>query len=112
MNRSVDIKKVRFYLWVGLGYFFLGVFSIMGKYPDRFVSVVFNNVWGVLYLIVANFALFEYAVPFILKKRKSIVNNILLGILLLWAYLILYSYGSYVWRQIGIFLQVYTSLKQ
>ena len=112
MKRSIDIKKVRFYLWVGLGYFFLGVFSIVGKYPDRFFSVLFNNVWGVLYLIVANFTLFEYAVPFVLKRRKSIINNILLGILIFWAYLILYSYGSYVWRQTGILLHIYASLKQ
>ncbi len=110
MIRSIDIRKARFYLWLGLGYFVLGIISNAGKYPGKFFSVVFNNVWGVMYLIVVNFILFEYSVPFVLRKRKSIISNILLGLLLLWIYVMLYSYGSYVWRQIGIQLHIYTVL--
>ena len=111
MKRSIDIKLVKFYLWVGLGYFFLGLFSIWHTYPDRFFRVVFNNLWGVVYVIVLNFILFEYTIPFVLRKRKFIIYNILLGILLLLVHLMFYSYGSYAWRLLGIQLHVYTALK-
>ncbi|MEP6595091.1 MAG: histidine kinase [Ginsengibacter sp.] len=111
MKKAFDIKLAKFYLWVGLGYFFLGLFTALAGYPGRFFSVVFNNVWGVVYVIPINFILFEYTIPFVLRKRKVIIYNILLGILLLWVHLILYSYGSYAWRLLGIQLHVYTALK-
>jgi two-component system, LytTR family, sensor kinase len=111
MKRSFDIKLVKFYLWVGVGYFFLGLFSILGSYPGRLFPVVFNNIWGVVYVIPLNFILFEYTIPFVLRKRKTIIYNILTGILLLWIHLMFYSYGSYAWRLLGIQLHVYTALK-
>lgn len=112
MNRSIDSKKAKFFLYLGLGYLFLGVVSTVGKYPDKLFFVVFNNAWSVIYLIVVNFILFEYSVPFVLKKRHFVIYNILLGILLLFVYMMLYSYGSYVWRQIGIQLHIYTALRE
>lgn len=111
MKKSFDIKLAKFYLWVGVGYFFLGMFSILGSYPARFFSVVFNNAWGVVYLIPLNFILFEYSIPFVLKKRKAIIYNILIGFFFLWFHLMLYSYGSYAWRLLGIQLHIYTALK-
>ncbi|MCW3093571.1 MAG: histidine kinase [Ferruginibacter sp.] len=111
MKRSFDIKLVRFYLWMGLGYFFIGLFNTLGIYPDRFFPVVFNNLWGVIYLTAINFILFEYTVPFVLKKKKFIFYNILTGVLVLFVFMMLYSYGAYTWKQLGIRLHVYTALK-
>jgi LytS/YehU family sensor histidine kinase len=111
MKRSIDIKLVKFYLWVGVGYFFLGLFSTLGTYPGKFFPLVFNNLWGVVYVIALNFILFEYSVPFVLRKRKTIIYNILLAVLLLWVYLMLYSFGSYTWRLLGIQVHVYTPLR-
>ena len=111
MKRLFDIKLVKFYVWVGIGYFFLALFSTLGTYPGRFFSVVFNNVWAVIYVIAVNFMLFEYTIPFVLRKRKAIIYNILPGILISFVYLMLYSYGSYAWRLLGIQLHVYTELK-
>lgn len=111
MKKSIDIKLVKFYLWVGLGYLFLGLHATAGKYPGKFFPLVFNNLWGVVYVTVLNFVLFEYTVPFVLRKRKTIIYNILLGLLLLLVYLMLYSFGSYVWRQLGMLLHVYTELQ-
>jgi two-component system, LytTR family, sensor kinase len=110
MKRSIDIKLVKFYLWVALGYFFLGLFSTVGKYPGKFFPLVFNHVWGVVYVTALNFILFEYTIPFVLRKRKTVIYNILLGILLLWVHLMLYSYGAYSWKLLGILLHVYTQL--
>ncbi len=111
MKKRINRKLVIFYVWVGVGYFFLGLFSSLGSHPGRFFSVAGNNVWGVVYVITLNFILFEYTIPFVLKKRKALIYNILLGILLLWVYMILYSYGSYSWRSLGIQLHVYQTLK-
>jgi two-component system LytT family sensor kinase len=111
MKKAIDIKLVKFYLWVALGYFFLGLLSTVGKYPGKFFPLVFNHLWGVIYVTAVNFILFQYTIPFVLRKRKTIIYNILLGILLLWLYLMLYSYGSYAWRLLGIVLGVYTQLR-
>jgi LytS/YehU family sensor histidine kinase len=111
MKISIDKKQLKFYLWVGLGYFFLGICSTIGSHPDKFFQVVVNNLWGVIYVIVLNFILFEFTIPFTLRKRKTVVYNILLAILLLWVHLMFYSYGSYVWRLLGIQLHIYTTLK-
>jgi two-component system, LytTR family, sensor kinase len=112
MNRLIENKKLKLYLWLGLGYFFLGVVSTAAKYPGAFFPVLVNNVWSVIYLIAVNYILFEYTVPFILKKRDSIVYNIFLGVALLFVHMMLYSYGAYVWRQIGILLHIYTALRE
>ena len=111
MKISINRKQFIFYLWLGLGYFLLGLLSTAGSYPGRFSYVVLNNLWAVTYLIVLNFLLFEYTVPFVLKKRSNIILNIVTGILLLFLYLMLYSYGSYEWRQLGTTTHAYTPLR-
>ncbi|HMG69346.1 MAG TPA: histidine kinase [Chitinophagaceae bacterium] len=111
MKRSLDRKRVKFYLWVGLGYFFLGVVTIAGKYPGQFLSVIFNNIWALAFVIPVNFLLFEFSVPFVLRKRRTVFYNIFLAILLLWLYLMAYSIGAYAWKLFGIALHVYTRLK-
>ena len=111
MKRSFNRKLVRFYLWLGLGYFFLGLVNTMHSYPGKIFPLVINNLWAVVYVMGLNYLLFEYTIPFVLRRRKSIFYNILLGILFLWGYLILYSYGSFQWRLLGIQLHVYTALK-
>ena len=112
MKELQDRKKVRFYLWLGLAYLFLGFISTIAKYSGRFFAVVFNNAWSVVYLVAINFILFEYAVPFVLKKRKYVIQNILLGILIVFGFMMLYSYGAYLWRMIGIGLHIYSPLRE
>jgi hypothetical protein len=40
----------------------------------------------------------------------SIPGGLLLGFLLLWLYMMLYSYGAHAWRLLGIQLHIYTPL--
>jgi sensor histidine kinase YesM len=108
----LDNKVARFYLWTALGYFFLGLFSTLHVYTSQLIPVIFNNLWGCIYLIVVNFILFEYAVPFVLRKRSVIFFNILLGIVCLWIFMMLYSYVSYCWRTLGIAIGIYTPLRE
>jgi sensor histidine kinase YesM len=112
MKKSFDIKLLKFYLWVGLVFLSLATLHTAGTYPNEIGSVVLNNIWSVAYLIVINFILFEYTVPFVLRKRRAIVYNVLVGIFLLWVYMMLYSFGSYAWRQFGIWVGIYTALKE
>ena len=107
---SIDKKKLVFYLWVGLAYLLLWLLFNVHKYPGNFSPLLFNNIWRIVYVIVVNFIFFEYTVGFVLRKRKYIIYNILLAIVCLWLYMMLWSFGSYVWRGIGIGLHIYTPL--
>jgi sensor histidine kinase YesM len=111
MKLAVDKKRIILFLWIGVGYFFVGLLNTLHKYPEAVSASVFNNLWGIIYVTAVNFLLFEYSVPFVLRKRKAIIYNILLGMLFLWLYMMLYSCGSYVWRLFGIQLHVYTPLR-
>jgi len=104
MKLLFDKKRVILYLW-------MGILNTLGKHPDRVVESVINNFWAIIYLIVITYVFFEYAVPFVLRKRKLIISNILLAILILWVFMMLYSYGAYVWRLLGIQVHVYTALR-
>jgi two-component system, LytTR family, sensor kinase len=111
MSKFIDKEKARLYLWMAVGYFFIGLLNTVAKYPNTILADVFNNIWGGIYLIVVNFILFEYTVPFILRKRSTIILNILLAIPLLFVHMMLYSYASYAWRLLGTVLHIYTWLR-
>ena len=107
---SIDRKKLILHLWLGLAYFLLKLLFNTHQFPGNFFPLVANNLWRIAYIIVVNFLFFEYTVPFVLRKRKYILYNILLGILCLWLYIMLWSFGAYGWRAIGIALNIYTPL--
>jgi len=107
---TVDIKRSKFYLWVGLAYVFLWVISNTSAYPGNFFPLVVNNVWRATYVIAVNFIFFEHSIPYITRKRKYILYNVLLAIGCLWFYIMLWSFGLYAWRLIGIGLNIYTPL--
>ena len=107
---SIDRKKLILHLWLGLAYFLLKLLFNTHQFPGNFFPLVANNLWRIAYIIVVNFLFFEYTVPFVLRKRKYILYNILLGILCLWLYIMLWSFGAYGWRAIGIALNIYAPL--
>lgn len=110
MKRSFDIKLVKFYLWVGLVYIFFWVLGDTHKYPGSFFFALLNNLWRFPCLIILNYTFLEYAIPFVFRKRRIIIFNILLAIPALWIYMILWSYGMYGWRNLGLALHIYTPL--
>jgi len=111
MKKRLDIKLIRFYLWISLAYYIIGVFSNLHVYTDKVAASLLNNVWAIIYLLPVNFIFLEYITPFVLRKRRFIISNILWGIVLLFIFMMMWSYGSYVWRLFGIQLNVYTPLK-
>lgn len=105
MRISVDKKKLTFYLWVGLAYFILWLFDDIDEEKATFILRFFNNLWRVVYIIVLNYILFEFILPRVSLKK------IFSSIFLLFAQLMLYSFGLYAWRAFGILLHVYTPFR-
>jgi len=110
MKKSNNITGFKFYLWVGLAFLLLWLLSDLVKNPETFFERAVNNIWRVSYVIVLNFILFEYSLPFIRRKRKTILYNILVAFPIIFFHLMLYSWGMYAWRLFGIALHIYTGL--
>jgi sensor histidine kinase YesM len=111
MEKVIDIKRFKFYLWVGVAWLLLQLLIGLISYPGRFLAWSLNEIWWTTYILVLNFILFGYTLPFIRRKRKNIFYNILIALATLWVHLMLYSFGLYAWRLIGIRLHIYTALK-
>ena len=103
-------EKLRPYIWAVPVFFIITFGHSLSNYTGNFIALLFNNLWNIIYVIVLNFILFEYSVPFVFRKRKILIYNILIGILLLFLYMMLYSYGAHAWRLLGIQLHIYTPL--
>ena len=102
MKKLIDIKRFKFYLWVGLAFLLLGLLHDL--HQETFLERALNNIWGVSYVIVLNYFFFEYTLPKLSWKR------IFISLLLILAQIFLYSWVSYVWRYIGMKLHIYTAL--
>lgn len=111
MKRKIDIKGVRFYALGGIAFLSLWLIIDLSTFPDTFMPRVFNNIWLAGYIVVVNFIFFEYTLPFIRRKRPTVLINIIFLVFALCILLLLYSFGLYLWRFIGIRLHVYTVLK-
>ncbi|HEV7332517.1 MAG TPA: histidine kinase [Flavisolibacter sp.] len=107
MRLPIDKKRVRLYLSIGTAYLALWLLIDMLSNPDTFFKRAVNNTWLISYLVVLNFILYEYALPFIRLTWK----RLLLGIFLIWALLMLYSFGFYAWRWVGIQSGIYFALR-
>src|SRR6185312_9002407 len=106
---KLNKQLVKFYLWVALGYAALWLLSNHSA-PGTFWQKLGNGVWRVVYVMVVNFIFLEYAGPFLLRKRRFLFYNIVLGVAIVWLFCILWAYGLYEWRLFGITLHAYTEL--
>jgi len=110
MKKLFAIKRFVFYLWVVLPYLFLWVSHDVHTYKVTLLAAMLNNVWRAMYIVVVNFVFFEYVLSFVIRRRRYIVYNISLGIVLLFVFMIIWSYGLYNWRSLGVALNIYTPL--
>jgi two-component system, LytTR family, sensor kinase len=108
MKKHIDIKLIRFYLWTGFGFLLLYSFAEFFEYRDTIIYRIINSVFLISYLTFLNYLLFEVALPFF----KPTWNRFFLGLLLILALIILYSFGLYGWRQLWIQLHIYTSFQK
>jgi two-component system, LytTR family, sensor kinase len=106
MKISIDKKRIRLYVRLAFAYLLLWLFIDFIANPGTFFKRAWNHIWLVSYVTVLNFILFEYTFPFIKLSWK----RVLAGLFLLWVHLMLYSFGLYAWRNLGIALHLYFPL--
>lgn len=104
MKKVLDIKRFSFYLWTGLVFLCIWLINDRVKYPDTFFERVVNNTWRVCWVIILNYFLFEFTLYKLSWKKFP------LTLLLLFVHMMLYSWGLWGWRSVGIALHIYTSL--
>jgi len=99
-----DLRRFKFYAWVGLAYLLLWLMSESANHPDTFDARCLNNIWRAVYIVVVNYVFFEYTLPHLSRK------HIFKSLLLLAGQFLLYSFGLYAWRSIGVALHIWTPL--
>lgn len=104
MKQLFDIKRIRFYLWVGLAFLVIGLLSSLADLQVSFGRHALNELWHSIYILFINYWFFEYVV------KQATVNRIFQTILLVILQIFLWSWIAFVWRKIGIELHIYTSL--
>ena len=85
------------------------VFVLMNEFVnnrDTFWLRLVNNSWLLVFVIVNNFILFEYTIPFLTRSWK----RMLLIPFFLFIYLMLYSFGLYGWRNLGVLTGYYNPI--
>lgn len=110
MKKKVDKARIILYVCIGIAYVLLWSLSNVSKYPDQVFTLFMNNIWRGIYVTIMNYLFFEYALAFVLRKRKFIVYNVLLAILMLWVYMMFWSFGLHIWRRMGMVFHVYKQL--
>ncbi|MFN0215228.1 MAG: sensor histidine kinase [Saprospiraceae bacterium] len=102
-------ERVKLYLWIALAYYLLCRFGELVK-PEGYDywKSSFNSLWIVGYLLLVNFVLFEHTIPFLRVNWK----RMLLAPFLLGGHFLLYPFGTYLWRYIGIKAGIYFELKK
>lgn len=110
MNIRGDKQLYKFYAWTAAAYLLLWLMIDSANLPGPFWYRLFNNAWLIIYLTAINFRFFEYTLPF-LKRKRNAAATVLLSVLTIFMLLMLFSFGLYAWRAIGISLHTYTALK-
>lgn len=110
MKQSAKKQLLFFYLWLSLGYIAIWVFHDLSGYASEFTERLVNHLWRIPYIAVLNFFYFEYVLPFVTRKRRYLIYNIILFLISFWVLSLFYSFGLHIWRAIGIQLHVYTPI--
>ena len=110
MKKLFEIKRFVFYLWVALPFVLIFTWHDMTTFNTSFGQNLLNNLWRTIFIVVINYLFFEHAVSFVLRKRRYIIYNVLLGIPTLFVFMITWSYGLYAWRSLAISIGIYTPM--
>jgi two-component system, LytTR family, sensor kinase len=113
MNRQkplIDWPQLRFYLWLALAYWAFWVVVDISSVGGFLGARIVNNLWRTVYVLGINFFFFEYTIPYVWAKKNLFVRIILL-LIVIWIQFMLYSFGLFAWRLIGIGMHAYIPLK-
>jgi hypothetical protein len=104
MKLGIDHERFKVYGKVGAILLGLMIFGDLVAGQSFFTTVI-NKIWLVSYLVVLNYILYERIVPlFKFTWKRVLVTPVVLFVLLM-----LYSFGFYAWRSIGLGLNIYRS---
>ena len=104
MKISVTREKISFYLKLTLAFFLLNMLGSLLTEPTILWRRAINHAWCLLFVAPLHYLFLEYTLP---SFRLS-VRSILTGLLLIVGHLLLYSFGLYAWRELGVLMQFYT----
>jgi two-component system, LytTR family, sensor kinase len=104
MKKLLDIQRFRFYLWVGLAYFTVGVLFSLHDMKTSFGRHFLNESWFAFYVLFVNYWFFEYVLPGLSFRRFFRSVLLIMLQIFLWAWL------AYGWRELGISTGVFTPL--
>jgi two-component system, LytTR family, sensor kinase len=108
MDLKIDREKVKLYLQLALAYFVLMLFKELVQNPESFFTRAVNTLWRMPYILFINYLFYEFTA----KYFKLNIRKLLIFIVLLFFQFMLFSYGLYAWRKLGIFLNIHTDLTE
>lgn len=97
-------ENIQFYGKLALAFFLLNMTVSLLTEPGIFFQRATNHIWCLLYVTGLHYLLLEY----ILRRIKATPTSILIFLLLLCFQFLLYSFGLYGWRELGILIHLYT----
>ncbi len=108
MNTKIDKKRLTLFFKIGAAYLLGWVLYDLANHPSGEIQQrSLNEVWRAVYIVLVNYWFFEHTLPALRFGWKGLPRNILL----LGSQFLLYSFGLYAWRYLGIILHIYVSFK-
>jgi two-component system, LytTR family, sensor kinase len=108
MGITINKERVKLYLRLaGISLIFSTLIDFATE-PETGLKSAVNYIWLLVYLLVLHFIFFEYTLPFIRFNWK----RLLIAPFLIFGHLILYAFGTFAWRYIGIQLGIYSPLTE
>jgi two-component system LytT family sensor kinase len=102
MEPVISKKRIKFYLWVFVGYFILALIINLSQYPGSFLLWFINEIWKATYILVVIYLFFEFTLPRLSRKK------FFRSLALILAQILLFSLFLYLWILLGTLLHIYT----
>jgi two-component system, LytTR family, sensor kinase len=104
MKLILTKEKIRLYLYLSLAFLLLNIISSIITEPEILFRRTFNHIWCLLFVVPLHYIFLEYTLSSLRLSVKSIVK----GLLFIFIHFMLYSFGLYGWRELGVQLHLYT----
>lgn len=111
MQHTIDIKKLKLYLFVGIAYVVIGVLSAHAASSAPFLTKLVNNTWLVAPLVMLNYIFFEFWWTRVVERKNNIAVQIIFGILSFALAIIIFTPCLYLWRLIGIHIHTFDAYR-
>jgi two-component system, LytTR family, sensor kinase len=106
MKIKFERERLKVFFRIGLVFFGFWVIHDLISNTETFFPRVLNNAWLVTYLVFLNYITYEIVFPHI----NFTFRRLIIAPFLLFGLLMLYSFGFYAWRSIGIGINLYIPL--